>query len=195
MKIVSLYLHTLLRKVRNINDFNTMLKKIWIFCFVIQAYGFEVLAQSDDIFTIYLVRHSEKDHTSENISDLPLSKCGEQRSKALSSFLSEVHLDKVYSTDFTRTLNTAMPTADNKNIEISFYNEQDIKSFSNHLMEQRQDALVVGHSNTTGVLAGLLVNEDIEDIDLHIYDHIYQVVVDDKSRTLNLFHSNFKCIE
>ena len=106
-----------------------------------------------------------------------------------------MHLDKVYSTDFARTINTAIPTASKKNIAISLYSEQDIKSFSNHLIEERQDALVVGHNNTTGVLAGLLVNEDIEDIDLHIYDHIYQVVVVGQSRKLHLFHSTFKCIE
>jgi phosphohistidine phosphatase SixA len=177
------------------NPFNSSTIIVLIFTLVIQVLSSDVLAQNDDAFSIYLVRHSEKDHTSENTSDLPLSECGEQRSKSLSHFLSEVHLDKVYSTDYTRTINTAKPTADNKNIELSFYNEQDIKSFSNHLMEKKQDALIVGHSNTTGVLAGLLVNEDIKDIDLHIYDHIYHIVVNGKSRTLNLFHSTFKCIE
>ena len=155
----------------------------------------DVLAQSDDAFTIYLVRHSEKDHTSENSSDLPLSECGEQRSKALSHFLSEVELEAVYSTDFSRTKSTALPTANKKDIEISLYNEEDINLLSNHLLNIRQDALVVGHSNTTGVLAGLLVNKDFEDIELHIYDRIYQVVVCGDSRTLNLFHSNFECVK
>ena len=155
----------------------------------------DVLAQSNDAFTIYLVRHSEKDHISENSSDLPLSECGEQRSKALSHFLSEVELDAVYSTDFSRTKSTALPTANKKDIEISLYNEEDINLLSNHLLNKRQDALVVGHSNTTGVLAGLLVNKDFEDIELHIYDRIYQVVVCGDSRTLNLFHSNFECVK
>ena len=80
-------------------------------------------------------------------------------------------------------------------MKISLYNEEDINSLSNHLLKKRQDALVVGHSNTTGVLAGLLVNKDVEDIELHIYDRIYQVVVCGGSRTLNLFHSNFECVK
>jgi predicted methyltransferase MtxX (methanogen marker protein 4) len=88
-----------------------------------------------------------------------------------------------------------MPTADKKDIEITLYNEEDVKSFSNLLLDNKQDALVVGHSNTTGVLAGLLVNNDVEDIELHIYDRIYQVVVCGDSRTLNLFHSNFECVK
>jgi broad specificity phosphatase PhoE len=178
-----------------VNPFNSATIKVLILTLIIQVLSSDVLAQSDDAFTIYLVRHSEKDHTSENSSDLPLSECGEQRSKALSHFLSEVDLDAVYSTDFRRTINTAMPTADKKDIEITLYNEEDVKSFSNLLLDNKQDALVVGHSNTTGVLAGLLVNNDVEDIELHIYDRIYQVVVCGDSRTLNLFHSNFECVK
>ena len=156
-------------------------------------FSFDVLAQSDDAFTIYLVRHFEKDHFSDNVSDLPLSECGEQRSKALSYFLSQVELDAVYSTDFSRTKSTALPTANKKDIEISLYNEQDINSLSNHLLKKRQDALVVGNSNTTGVLAGLLVNKDVEDIELHIYDRIYQVLIYQNRGKLQLFHTSFDC--
>ena len=172
-----------------------MVKRVLLFYCVIQLVGLDTFAQSDDMFSIFLVRHSEKEQMSDDSFDLPLSKCGKQRSVALSSFLSEVHLDVVYSTDFTRTKHTALPTADKKGIEISLYNDQDIRSFSTHLIENRQNALVVGHSNTTGVLAGLLANQKVEDIELHIYDYIYQVVFFGESRVLNLFHSNFECVQ
>ncbi len=175
--------------------FNSSTIIVLIFTLIIQVLSSDLLAQSDDAFSIFLVRHSEKDHTSENSSNLPLSECGEQRSKALSHFLSEVELEAVYSTDFIRTKSTALPIADKKDIEIFLYNEQEIDVLSNHLLKNRQDALVVGHSNTTGLLAGLLVDNNIEDIELHIYDLIYQVVVCGDSRILNLFHSNFKCVK
>jgi len=178
-----------------VNPFNSATIKVLILTLIIQVLSSDVLAQSDDAFTIYLVRHSEKDHTSENTSDLPLSECGEQRSKALSHFLSEVELEAIYSTDFRRTINTAMPTADKKDIEITLYNEEDVKSFSNLLLENKQNALVVGHSNTTGVLTGLLVNQEIGDIDLDVYDHIYQVLIVGKSHRHNLFKSSFECLE
>lgn len=174
---------------------NITLKIIIAICFAFQIWGAEVFAQSDDVFTIYLVRHSEKDHFSNNVSDLPLSNCGEQRAIALSNFLNDINLDVIYSTDYTRTKNTAMPTADKKGIEITLYNEQDIESFSNLLLENKQNALVVGHSNTTGVLTGLLVNQEIGDIDLDVYDHIYQVLIVGKSHRHNLFKSSFECLE
>ncbi|WP_299371696.1 histidine phosphatase family protein, partial [uncultured Kiloniella sp.] len=50
-----------------------------------------------EIFTIYLVRHSEKDYNTNNSTDPPLTKCGEERSEYLSKFLSDVSIKEVYS--------------------------------------------------------------------------------------------------
>ncbi|MFT4679704.1 MAG: broad specificity phosphatase PhoE [Litorivivens sp.] len=148
---------------------------------------------SSEIFTIYLVRHSEKDLESNNAANPPLTKCGEQRSEHLKSFLSDVHLDAIYSTDYTRTKNTALPTARSKGLDIQEYNTQELEVFSKLLIDCKQDVLVVGHSNTTGVLAGLLAVEDIGEFDLDIYNRVYQVVIHKKSRRLHLFHTAFNC--
>jgi len=153
-----------------------------------------VFAQDpDDIFTIYLVRHSEKEDSLSRRSDPPLSDCGQQRSEHLSHFLSAVNLDVVYSTNFIRTINTAQPTADSKGLGVVQYNPAALFDFSKHLIEKKQNALVVGHSNTTGVLAGLLVGDDIGAFDLDIYDRIYQVVIHNNKAKLLLYHSEFDC--
>ena len=149
--------------------------------------------KNNEIFTIYLVRHSEKDLTSDNQSDPPLTPCGEQRSESLGSFLSDVDLDVIYSTNYNRTKNTALPTATSKGLEIVEYDDGNLKDFSNFLLESKQDALVVGHSNTTGVLAGLLVGEELGEFDLDIYNRIYQVVICNDSGQLQLFHTAFNC--
>lgn len=149
--------------------------------------------KNNEIFTIYLVRHSEKDLTSDNQSDPPLTPCGEQRSESLSSFLSAVDLDVIYSTNYNRTKNTALPTATSKGLEIKEYDPEKLKDFSNCLLESKQDALVVGHSNTTGVLAGLLVSEELGEFDLAIYNRVYQVVIYNNSGRLHLLHTAFDC--
>ena len=148
-----------------------------------------------DIFTIYLVRHSEKDLSTNNPSDPPLSPCGEQRSENLSGFLKDVHLDVIYSTDYVRTKSTARPTANAKGLEIEQYDAQELKDFSQLLIDRQQDALVVGHSNTTAVLAGLLVGEIRGAFDLDIYDHVYQVVVYKNKGRLHLLHVSMDCSE
>src|SRR5690606_4990391 len=143
--------------------------------------------------TIFLVRHSEKEVSSDNPSDPPLTHCGLGRSTSLSNFLSAVDLDAVYSTNYHRTKHTALPTATPKGIEIHNYDPQSINDFSNFLLERKQDALVVGHSNTTAVLAGLLVNEELGEFDLDIYNRVYQVVIYNDRCRLHLFHTDFNC--
>jgi broad specificity phosphatase PhoE len=161
---------------------------------IILGFQSDVCAQNNnEIFTIYLVRHSEKDLASNNGADPPLTQCGKQRSEYLNSFLSDVHLDAVYSTDYTRTKNTALPTASSKGLETQEYITQDLEAFSKLLIDRKQDALVVGHSNTTGVLAGLLVCEEIGEFDLDIYNRVYQVVIHKKSGRLHLLHTAFDC--
>ena len=148
---------------------------------------------NNELFTIYLVRHSEKDLSSKNYTDLPLSKCGEIRSNFLSKFLSDINLDVIYSTNYTRTINTALPTANSKKLKITKYSTENLKDFSHDLLDLKQNALVVGHSNTTGVLAGLLTKSSIGVFDENEYDRIYQVIVDDNGTKLQLFHSMFDC--
>lgn len=149
--------------------------------------------QSREKFTIYLVRHSEKDLTSENYSDPPLTECGLKRSEHLNDFLKEFELDVIYSTKYIRTQQTALPTAISKNLEIKHYKTQELTDFSKTLMESEQNALVVGHSNTTAVLAGLLVNKTLGAYDLDIYNRIYKVEFKKNIGRLKLIHSNFEC--
>ena len=173
------------------NKHYRMTKKYLTIILIILGFQSDVGAQkNNEIFTIYLVRHSEKDSTSNNPA---LTPCGEQRSENLENFLRDVPLDAVYSTDYIRTKNTALPTAMSKKLEIMEYNPEELKDFSKLLIENKQDALVVGHSNTTGVLAGLLVGEEIGEFDLAIYNRVYQVVIYQNSGRLHLFHTAFDC--
>ena len=145
---------------------------------------------TDKITTIYLVRHAEKEL---NSKDPVLTDCGEKRAKSFAHFLEKVKLDEIYSTEYKRTISTAEPTAKAKKLKIKTYNPRKLKDFANYLLKLKKDVLVVGHSNTTPVLAGLLVGEDIGSISEKIYDRIYQVVLYKGSARLHLLQSNFIC--
>ena len=168
---------------------------IFLTLYLIFAYlGTDVCAQArEDIFTIYLVRHSEKDLDFNNYSDPPLAQCGQQRAEHLSSFLEDVNLKAIYSTDYIRTKTTAMPTVTSKNLKINNYNPKKLKEFSEFLKNRKENALVVGHSNTTAVLAGLLVDKTLEEFDSGIYDRIYQVVICNDKGRLHLLHMPLDC--
>jgi broad specificity phosphatase PhoE len=172
-----------------------MAKVYFIIVILILGFQIEATAQKgNEIFTIYLVRHAEKDLTSNNTGDPPLTKCGEKRSDKLSAFFSAVDIDAIYSTNYIRTKSTAQPTATSKNIEVINYNGGELEEFSKCLLKKKQDALVVGHSNTTAVLAGILIGEELGEFDLSIYNRVYQVVVYKNEGRLHLLHTGFVCI-
>ncbi len=159
------------------------------------ASNLPAIAQDSDptFFTIYLVRHAEKELSGDDPKDPPLTPCGEERAASLAVFLSEVRLDAVYSSDFLRTRNTAQPVAQDKELEVRIYDHKKLEKFAEKLLERGEDVLVVGHSNSTPALAGLLVGKELEPMDESIYNRIYQVVIHKEKGKLQLFHSAFDC--
>ena len=148
---------------------------------------------SDDIFTIYLVRHAEKEIYSTINVNPPLTQCGQLRAQSMASLLKDVDLDAIYSTDYTRTIKTAQPTAEMQGLEIQMYDPRKLKKLAKLLTNSKENALVVGHSNTTGVLAGLLTGEEIGPFDEKIYNRIYQVVIHKNTGRLHILHTSFSC--
>ena len=184
-------------KTFNLIQMNCCQSAISQVCFLMALSFFsvsaEVKGQEDPtLFTIYLVRHAEKQTA---VSDPPLTACGEERAVALQEFLSDISIDAVYSTDFKRTQGTAAPVADAKGLPIQSYNPRALEAIQETLMTNQQDALVIGHSNTTAVLAGLLIGEEMGSFDESIYNRIYQVVVSGGQQRLHVFHTAFECNE
>ena len=137
-----------------------MKKIITCLLFLVCTSNYNLIAQTDSVsFTIYLIRHSEKDIFSKNQTDPPLAECGKKRSESLSFFFENIEIENVYSTDYSRTLETANAIAYSRGIEIKYYDPSELKHFSDKLLSLKKNSLVVGHSNTTPVLSGLLIDE------------------------------------
>ena len=153
-----------------------------------------LIAQTDgESFTIYLIRHSEKDILSENQLDPPLTTCGIERSEYLGSFFEDINIKNVYSTNYLRTTKTAMPTALSKKVGIQYYDSNNLKLFSEQLLNSKQNSIVVGHSNTTPILAGLLTGEDLNPLAENIYNRVYKVTITQKNKKLFVFETSFDC--
>ena len=111
-------------------------------------------AVSAETFTLYLIRHAEKDLTQK--TDPNLTDKGRQTALKLKNFLSNQSLSSIYSTNYKRTLNTAKPISDLKKLSIKNYDPASLKTLAEQLIDKQQNALIVGHSNTTPELVGLL---------------------------------------
>ena len=154
----------------------------------------DLIAQKNpEFFTIYLIRHSEKEIFSENQIDPDLTECGIKRSEYLSSFFEDTDIENVYSTNYLRTINTAIPLSLSKKTEIQHYDSNDLKLLSEILISSKQNSLVVGHSNTTPVLAGLLTDQFMQPFDESVYDRIYKVVINQGKKKLFIIKTTFNC--
>ncbi|USD39475.1 histidine phosphatase family protein [Ferrimonas sp. SCSIO 43195] len=120
---------------------------------------------------VVLVRHAEKQKSG---SDPALTQQGEARAQALAKLLQSAQLDVVHSTDFARTRATAAPTAAALNVPVSLYDPRQLEAFANQLKRRGGRHLVVGHSNTTPALVGLLGGEAGDGIDdASEFDRLY----------------------
>ncbi len=127
--------------------------------------------------TIYIVRHAEKQLEGK---DPELAYIGEVRAKKLAQILEKEAIKRVLSTDYTRTRNTAQPTATAAGLTLEVYDPKNQEALVADLRASEGNVLVVGHSNTVSQLANAFVDEgekfaDLNDLE---YDFIYVVTLE-----------------
>ena len=101
---------------------------------------------------VFLVRHAEKDKG----EDPRLSLAGKDRAAVLAAMLRHSGVQRVFSSDYRRTRDTAAPVAAALGVEIEFYDPRKLDELAAILKTAGGRHLVVGHSNTTPELVTLL---------------------------------------
>lgn len=126
----------------------------------------------------FVVRHAEKATTVNGeplpmANNPPLSDAGAARAIALKERLEGEKLDYIYSTNTTRTLQTAAPSAAFFNLTIYNYGKVD-KALLKALRKRRSSTLIVGHSNTVDDLVnGLMRKPLLTDLPETTYDKLF----------------------
>ncbi|MCL1143090.1 SixA phosphatase family protein [Shewanella gaetbuli] len=133
------------------------------------------VAEQQHKWTFILVRHGEKLKE----KNPGLNPQGQARADRLAQMLAHIPLDKVYSTDYKRTLQTAEPTALHHNKTIEIYDPSELAAFTETLMTRPGTYLIVGHGNTTITLAKKLsLQTDVDKMDYtEDYDRLYFIEV------------------
>jgi 2,3-bisphosphoglycerate-dependent phosphoglycerate mutase len=132
----------------------SQMKNYFLFLFLVVQLSF---AQHKTT-TIYFIRHAEKVDSSKNPD---LSTLGLERAAHWNEIFSETPFDAIYSTDFTRTKQTAAPTATNKKITITIYDPKNIDFQKFKTDNLGKTVLVVGHSHTIPDFVNKLINQDV----------------------------------
>ena len=86
-----------------------------------------------------------------------------------------------------------MPIALSKKVGIQYYDSNNLKLFSEQLLNSKQNSIVVGHSNTTPILAGLLIGNVMNPFNENIYNRVYKVIISQKNKKLFVFDTSFDC--
>lgn len=158
--------------------------------FTLSAFVVAVEAAAKESFSIYLVRHAEKQKDKQNPS---LTSCGQLRAKQLATLLAEANIKTIYSTQYKRTLATAQPLSAQQHIAVRHYSAKDLPQVAQHLLAQKENMLVVGHSNTTPQLTQLLSGEKVPPIADNQYQVLYQIQFIENHKILTEFKQPLSC--
>ncbi|MFT5813840.1 MAG: 2,3-bisphosphoglycerate-dependent phosphoglycerate mutase [Psychroserpens sp.] len=165
-------------------------RKVMKYSLLVVLSFFVLPALADDSFNIYLVRHAEK----QTVKDDPkLTQCGRFRAKQLANMLEHTKIKHVYSTAYQRTMATAAPFAKQQKLAIKQYSPAKLNQFARQLLKQKENILVVGHSNTTPQLSALLSGLTVDNITEKQYRNLYQIQVSSSGKTLTLFTQPLTC--
>ncbi|PKG81615.1 histidine phosphatase family protein [Colwellia sp. 75C3] len=145
---------------------------------------------ANDNFTLYLVRHAEKQMKSKNPA---LTQCGKKRAQQLATLLSTANIESIYSTSYQRTMSTAAPLSKKQKIAIKNYNPKQLEQFSLHLKQRKENALIVGHSNTTPQLTQLLSDVDVTELGEKEFQTLYQITFVEGVSQLTLLKQPLNC--
>ena len=143
-----------------------------------------------DSFSIYLVRHAEKQKKGDNPS---LTACGAVRAKQLAALLSQTNIAAIYSTSYQRTMQTAQPLARLTKLPIKNYNPKSLEQLAFQLKRHKKNTLIVGHSNTTPILTALLSSQPVGALSEDDYQMLYQVQFSQKTPVITIFKQPLQC--
>ncbi|MHC4206194.1 MAG: histidine phosphatase family protein [Planctomycetota bacterium] len=116
---------------------------------ILAEHLFEEVPEKPQVTTVVIVRHAER-------ANGTLTADGEKRAETLARLLSNTGVSAVFSTNYTRTIETANNTAEKLGITIQFYNS--VQGIADLIKSEYagKTVLVVGHSNTVSQTAEAL---------------------------------------
>ncbi|MEQ8303836.1 MAG: phosphoglycerate mutase family protein [Cyclobacteriaceae bacterium] len=140
----------------------------------------EASTKNTVLTTFILVRHAEKQD--DGSKDPDLTEAGLQRAQDLVALLKQTQVDAIYSTPFRRTVNTVLPLAQAKGLEVKTYEAMKAEAMDSLLISNLGGTIVVsGHSNTTPWVANyFLGNEAFQNFDDADYDNVLLLTIAEK---------------
>ena len=137
----------------------------------------------------FLVRHAERATISGRIpSDTGLSAAGKARAMALAQELKDAKITAIYTTEYKRTRETAMPLARLAGIRPEVVPADDLRALTGKLKRASGNVLVVGHSNTLPQIINALGVRPRVTVSESDYDNLFLVVGSPRRHLIKLHY-------
>lgn len=137
-------------------------------------------------FVVYVVRHAERE---EDHVDPGLTADGYRRADGLAQMLSNANIERIYSTQYRRSVGTVLPLARVNATAVEFYSAGEPQSMLDKVIERGQNTVIVGHSNTVAGIVQALGGE-ADELSEERYGDVFQLFIhaDADSNTVNQVH-------
>ncbi len=136
---------------------------------------------------IFLVRHAERATISGRVpSDTGLSAEGKSRAQSLARALRDANIKAIYTSEYKRTRDTAVPLAETLGIRPEVIPADDLRSLTAKLKASRGNALVIGHSNTLPQIINALGVKTRVSVTESDYDNLFLVILEQPPRLIQL---------
>jgi len=117
------------------------------------------VSEKENTSVYYFIRHAEKDRSDSTNKNPSLTIQGLERANKWALFFKDKNIAAVYSTNYKRTQQTALPIAKEQNLEIISYTAKELISEKFIANNKGKNIVIVGHSNTTPELVNRLLGE------------------------------------
>ena len=152
---------------------------------------FSIDITSQECTEFFLIRHAEKDRSDLENKNPNLNEKGKLRALKWVEILDGINFDKIYSTNYNRTIQTVSPISKKLNIDVSIYSPSALSYKDFILKNYGNKGLVVGHSNTIPGFVNGLINEKVyEQINDLNNSNLYSVTICDEAVVHNLLYIN-----
>ena len=152
---------------------------------------FSIDITSQECTEFFLIRHAEKDRSDLENKNPNLNEKGKLRALKWVEILDGINFDKIYSTNYNRTIQTVSPISKKLNIDVSIYSPSALSYKDFILKNYGNKVLVVGHSNTIPGFVNGLINEKVyEQINDLNNSNLYTVTICDEAVIHNLLYIN-----
>lgn len=128
----------------------------------------------------YIIRHAEKDTKDPEDKDPFLTEKGIERANHWATYFEDKEIAQIFSSEYKRTTQTAIPTASIQQLNIQNYDSNNDRIFSNGFWHKTYGKinLIVGHSNTNPRIANEILGfSKYEDLDESEHNQVFKIVI------------------